>query len=593
MPVRKPYSGLVRKLVIAFDIGTTYSGASYAVLDPGLPPIIEGVTKFPAQGKAGGDSKIPSVIYYDRNGQVQAIGAEAIQDSFIEKAEEEEYTAVEWFKLHLRPKGLEKSQIQDSHIPPLPPKKRAIDVYADFLRYLHQCTITFIKQGRGADFFLSVEHNIDYILTHPNGWEGVQQGLMRQAAIRAGLVSAVDAHSRLQFVTEGEASLHYCISKGVLRDTDMVLDKGFIIVDAGGGTIDLSAYKRTPSGVFQEIARTQCRLQGSIYVTRWATEWLMERLKNSKYNTPQDITRMAKEFDKVAKLVFRDETEMGYIQFGSLRDKDLSVGITRGVLKIPGENMKSFFTHSVREILGAIDEQVKEADTPISAVYLVGGFAASDYLFSTLEKDLEKRKLSSSRPDGFVNKAVTDGAISFYLDRMVSARVARFTYGLECSTAFNPHDPDHKERSHTVFTSAAGDQRLAGKFDVILYRGTRVSEETEFRRSYEQVAATADSLRNLSVELLHYKGHDDAPIWIDIEPKRFPALCTIEADTPNNLIDTGYDMRKGRSYHRCKFDVVLLLGLTELKAQISWKVNGVENRSPATVVYDRSETHHS
>ena len=43
---RSPYSGTSRKLVLAFDIGTTYSGAAYAFLDPGGVPDIKTVTKW-------------------------------------------------------------------------------------------------------------------------------------------------------------------------------------------------------------------------------------------------------------------------------------------------------------------------------------------------------------------------------------------------------------------------------------------------------------------------------------------------------------------------------------------------------------------
>ena len=42
---RTPYNGTVRKLVLAFDIGTTYSGVAYAFLDPGQVPQINSVTK--------------------------------------------------------------------------------------------------------------------------------------------------------------------------------------------------------------------------------------------------------------------------------------------------------------------------------------------------------------------------------------------------------------------------------------------------------------------------------------------------------------------------------------------------------------------
>ena len=42
---RALYSGPSRKLVIALDIGTTFSGAAYGFLDPGEIPIIRSVTK--------------------------------------------------------------------------------------------------------------------------------------------------------------------------------------------------------------------------------------------------------------------------------------------------------------------------------------------------------------------------------------------------------------------------------------------------------------------------------------------------------------------------------------------------------------------
>jgi hypothetical protein len=40
------FSGSLRKLVLAFDVGTTYSGIAYAILDPGETPRILGVTRY-------------------------------------------------------------------------------------------------------------------------------------------------------------------------------------------------------------------------------------------------------------------------------------------------------------------------------------------------------------------------------------------------------------------------------------------------------------------------------------------------------------------------------------------------------------------
>ena len=44
-PARARYSGPSRKLVVAFDIGSTHSGAAYALLQPGEIPQIKPVTR--------------------------------------------------------------------------------------------------------------------------------------------------------------------------------------------------------------------------------------------------------------------------------------------------------------------------------------------------------------------------------------------------------------------------------------------------------------------------------------------------------------------------------------------------------------------
>ena len=60
---------------------------------------------------------------------------------------------------------------------------------------------------------------IYFVLTHPNGYEGPQQTIMRSAAVRGGLVpDDAAAEKRVSLVTEGEASLHYCIQSGLTAD---------------------------------------------------------------------------------------------------------------------------------------------------------------------------------------------------------------------------------------------------------------------------------------------------------------------------------------------------------------------------------------
>lgn len=125
------------------------------------------------------------------------------------------------WKLHLRPRGLASSRVRDNDIPPLPRNKSAVEVLADFMAYLYRCARTYIQDthANGQELWSSIESHIDFVLTHPNGWEGAQQSMIRRAAVLAELVSDMDSgQSRIQLVTEGEASLHFCIGNGLAVD---------------------------------------------------------------------------------------------------------------------------------------------------------------------------------------------------------------------------------------------------------------------------------------------------------------------------------------------------------------------------------------
>jgi len=204
-------------LVFAFDVGTTFSGISYSVLDPGQVPEIKGVTQFPAHEQISGASKIPTVMYYDKAGNVCAAGAEAMREGILETVMDKGWIRTEWFKLHIRPRSGGSDPVA-ANIPALPLGKSVVRVLADFLAYLFKCGRRYIldTHANGQSLWDSVEAEIDYVISHPNGWEGYQQSQIREAAVLAGLIpDTTSGHARVSFVTEGEASLHFAIDNGL------------------------------------------------------------------------------------------------------------------------------------------------------------------------------------------------------------------------------------------------------------------------------------------------------------------------------------------------------------------------------------------
>ena len=125
------------------------------------------------------------------------------------------------FKLHLRPKTKEFAT-GPAKIPDLPPNKTVLDVLSDYFEYLNDCAKQWIREthpGIGTSIWEGPE--IHYILSHPNGWEGPQQAVMKKAAERAGLITS-GGRNKITFITEGEASLNHCIEKGLMNESIQV-----------------------------------------------------------------------------------------------------------------------------------------------------------------------------------------------------------------------------------------------------------------------------------------------------------------------------------------------------------------------------------
>ncbi|KAG1864473.1 hypothetical protein C8R48DRAFT_601941 [Suillus tomentosus] len=436
MLLRQPYREPDRKLVLAFDVGTAYSSISYCILDPGEIPSIRSVARYPAQDR-GGNSKIPSILYYDSNGTPRAIGAEARREHIIERAEKDGWTKVEWWKWHLQPRHLAANRITDDDIRPLPRGKNVVEVLGDFMQYLFRCARSYIEENypNGSALWRSLENRIEFVFTHPNGWEGPQQTQIRVAAVLGGLIpSTEDGMARVHLLTEGQASLHYCVNNILDPDAlskapilasedgeggDISASQGVVVIDAGRRTVYLSAYSMTLSPtLIKEIAATECRLQGSVFVTRRAHDFLQEKLSGSHFGTPDIVQQMTDIFDRTTKVRFRNPEDPSYIKFGTLYDKDPQHDIRNGQLKLSGQDVAKLFEPSISSIIEAFETQRKAAGTPITFVFFVGDFAASDWMFAKLQAYFQSLDISFSRPDNHCNKAVTDGAVSYFIDQL-------------------------------------------------------------------------------------------------------------------------------------------------------------------------------
>ncbi|KIM35029.1 hypothetical protein M413DRAFT_32814 [Hebeloma cylindrosporum] len=316
-------------------------------------------------------------------------------------------------------------------------------------------------------------------------------------------------------------------------------------------------------------------------------------LLRSALNSPQsgfledspfadDIDHLIRCFDKTTKPRFRNAEEPQYIKFGSTRDNDAKYNIRFGQLKVAGSDVAKFFEPSINCIIKSVLDQRKTSHSNISHVVLVGGFAASDWLFTKVQEGLSEHGLNVMRPENHVNKAVSDGAISFYLDHFVRTRVSKLSYGTFCGTLYEETDPEHVKRKANTYTNLAGELLVNNYFAVILQKNTQITESKEFRYS---LVHNTRNVKAISVPFSCYRGDLEDPKWKDLDPDNFSQLCVVIVDLSHLTLEP-LTSHKNETYYHVKYDVVLMFGLTEVTAQVAWKENGVEKRSDAKIVYD-------
>ncbi|KDQ57912.1 hypothetical protein JAAARDRAFT_193396 [Jaapia argillacea MUCL 33604] len=587
-PGRKPYEGKGRRLVVSIDVGTTFTAASFCILQEGRVPKFEEILRWPKQ--ANPDAKVPSVLYYDKQGVARAFGAETEDEETIVEAEEGQWHKAEWWKLHLRPSHL--STIRGLKLHPLPKKISAEEVLTDYLRYIKEQVKEYITStyGDGRAIWTSLSPSTFVILTTPNGWEGAQQNQMRQAAIRAGLVDA-DGGRRVRFVTEAEAAVLYAIDGGCVGDW-LVEDGHLILCDCGGGTIDITGYKIASLAPLklEESSASRCYLAGAVFITQAARQYLKKQLKGTEWGSDEAIQRAVNDFDRNAKRKFDGPENASWVNLNGFKTI-AELGIIRGRLKIPGEDMAKLFEPSIKSIKEGLDIAFENGNRLADKVILVGGLASSPYVYSTLVKWGDEYGISVSRPDGPTTKAVANGALAWYVDNSVGARVSKYEYGTDAGILFDEKCKDSKGRS--PYTSPDGIARVANAWNVILPKDTRVESTKEFVRNFDvQSTGSLDAPLQHSIDIYAYR-RAKAPKFVTFPGKNklqpgFDKICKVTAHLTQCRASTPAMTSKttGTQYRAVNYDVCLSLGATELTARIRWKENDEWAYGPATVAYD-------
>ncbi|PVF96878.1 hypothetical protein CPB86DRAFT_786515 [Serendipita vermifera] len=575
----KPHEG-AENILIGFDIGTTQSAVSFSYVYPGEHPEVRPVIKWPGQPESSGDSKIPTIIAY-QNGKAQAFGAEA-----REFMDDEDYEMASWFKLHLHPESMkisdlpppyenpnaENSQIE---IPNLPHNTTLSQIYSNFIEYLYIKTKKFFIESspNGQQVWDRLESRIVMIFCIPNGWDISQQTFIHKAVIESGIIGEGEADERIDFITEGEASVHYALA----HTSHMRWVKSnfmFTIIDAGGSTIDSTLYecKTTEPLCLEEVCASECVQAGGVYVDRAARRILEEKLGDSPFNEDEYLKEMVNAFEKKTKRLFDGTQPLNVLEFGRARDNDRAHGILKGKIGLTAEEVSKTFDDTVSRTIASCLKLLR--GRKVQNVLLVGGFGDSPFLRKRLADYFADQGTDIVTIDEPSKKAASEGSVIWYIKRLVTMRKFRFTIGTGVGVNYDSSDELHLSRQDLIYHNKRGRKRIE-TFQCWAEKDTPITEDWSFTATYRLSWQYIPNFIK-PLELIVY-GCDQGSVptfMCDTSGNVCPGIrriCTIKADFDDMMSALRTETGPEGAYWYLDFEVVVSFRNTKLQGRLQWK----------------------
>ncbi|KAH7330579.1 hypothetical protein B0J17DRAFT_580271 [Rhizoctonia solani] len=564
----EPWNG-EPKIIVGIDLGTTHSAVSFSVcLLLGDIQVVRRVSKWPGQEAQKDHSKIPTLIYYDKNNKAR-------------------WALAKFFKLHLHPQSM---RTQDKlTLYPLPFGVSLSKIYTDFLGYLLRHTRTYFEEHviHGALIWEKCAPNMLIVLAHPNGWATREQNFMKQALLDVG---PEYKNYQVTFVTEGEASVHFCMfhsnmSSALDPHTDL------IVCDAGGSTVDTTAYrveKTSPMLELREKKASACIQAGGVFVDLEWEKYLTKMLSVAKLDE-EDLRDYLdsglRDFEALAKQEFDSTDRLYYIDFNDRQFTKEMIGIKKGRMALKSSIIQTFFDQVVSSTIRSLKQQM-EGLKP-QHLLLVGGFGESKYLRLRLKQEFEKDGCRVAIVDDSTSKAAADGSIIWASKLSVVGRVTRTAYGTIVRTRYDPSNPEHQGRKAT--RGNGGYEAVAGKWSEIVAEVCLSFFPCHRPLWIWPGSSSYSDLETYTDEIWVYYGEPGTnPGWVhdkdgNVNPG-FEKLCTVTANLGGMrgalLPRTGADGR----YEVLEFWLAIQAGGTELCARIEWVESGKPKHGPVTIM---------
>lgn len=413
-----------------------------------------------------------------------------------------------------------------------------------------------------------------------------------QKAVQSLPLAPGSSKTLIHLVSEPEAAAIYALHG--LDPHGLKIGETVVVVDAGGGTVDLISYTITglkPILQVQEAAPGSGALCGSTFLNMRFAKFLKAKLGKEEGFDEEVLAEAMEVFEKKVKRQFTlaaqpDETYT--IPVGGLANNK-ALGITRGRYALKASDLNTIFEPVVLEVIKLVKDQITVSNVPIRAVLLVGGFGASNYLKERLRNAVDKSIQIMQPPNAWqavVQGAVMKGLANSAPDSLtlvkVQNRKARKHYGTEWRTKFD-------ERLHAHIAEKKTWSGMEGYYKVnamewfirkvcipifpyspaitqanATNKGDAVSENEPYITSFVWTGLVAHGrIRKMRMTIYCDQSSEDAPIDRNANVQ---ILANVEADVshiPEHMLNRRQG-KDGQMYYElsCKIEAVYLSAST-------------------------------
>ncbi|KAK3584377.1 hypothetical protein CHS0354_001304 [Potamilus streckersoni] len=453
------------KIVSAIDFGTTFSGYAYSFSSS--PDKIY-TNKNWGQTQGFLLHKTPTCLLLKPDGEFDSFGFEAVS-KYNDLAEEDadSYYYFDRFKMKLYDN---KELNTDILLEDAKGKQMlAVEVFSKSLTYIKWHMLRAL--GNNLEYEPDPQ-SIRWVLTVPAIWDENAKQFMREVAYRGGLID--DVHSnRLVIALEPEAASLYCRTLpantflGYDEDSGMKpkFEPGtkYLVVDAGGGTIDIVAHKVRKDGKIRELYRATGGAWGGTIVDQQFVN-LMYKIFGEDFITtfrneyPKDFVELLQDFEvkkRGESETIRVSLPYNFCNFKHLgrsakdciqnfsQEHNAGIKFSSGKLVLSSSLVQELFIDCLNQINDHISLLLHKSKLKdMNYIFLVGGFAESPRLQKSIKTRFSE-KVTVLIPEE-PSLTVVRGAVAFGRDpSSICQRICRFTYGVGSYLPFN--DGEHRE----------------------------------------------------------------------------------------------------------------------------------------------------